>query len=97
MGAFADLARHLTGDEDILRKAPWCHETRMAVTKDGRETSFFSAWGHAAEFLQARGVYSGEGDVVGLAAAIAGWRVDYEALAGVASAIRHEGEGPKHS
>jgi len=32
---------------------------------------------------------------VGLAAACAGWTVDYEALAGIASVIQHEGGGPK--
>ena len=95
MRAFVELARHLTGDADILRSARWCHETCMAVTKDGRESGFFAAWGRAAEFLQAHGVYSGEGGVVGVAAAFAGWTVDYEALAGIASVIRHEGGGPK--
>jgi hypothetical protein len=95
MPAFVELARQLTGDDEILRSARWCHETCMAVTRDGREPDFFAAWGRAAEFLQARGVYSGEGGVVGLAAACAGWTVDYEALAGIASVIRHEGGGPK--
>jgi hypothetical protein len=95
MPAFVDLARHLTGDTDILHSARWCHETCMAVTRDGRESDFFAAWEGAAEFLQARGVYSGEGGVVGLAAACAGWSVDYEALTGIASVIQHEGGGPK--
>jgi hypothetical protein len=97
MPAFVELARHLTGDADILDRARWCHETCMAVTRDTRESAFFAAWGRAAEFLQARGVYSGEGGVVGLAAACAGWTVDYEALSGFASAVRHEGGGPKGS
>ena len=95
MSVFVELALHLTGDADILQSARWCHETCIAVTKDGRESGFFAAWGRAAEFLQARGVYSGEGGVVGLAAAYAGWTVDYEALARIASVIQHEGEGPK--
>jgi hypothetical protein len=95
MPAFVELARHLAGDAGILDRARWCHETCMAVTRDGREPEFFAAWERAAQFLQARGVYSGEGGVVGLAAACAGWTVDYEALAGVASVIHHEGGGPK--
>jgi len=93
--AFAELARVLTGEADILRAARWCHETIIAVTRDGREHSFFAAWALAADFLQARDVYSGEGGVIGLAAACAGWGVDYEALKGVAASIRHEGGGPK--
>lgn len=61
MRVFAELARHLTGDTNILLAARWCHETLIAVTKDGRESHFFSAWSLAADFLHARGVYSGEG------------------------------------
>ncbi len=95
MPVFVELARHLTGDADILLTARWCHETLIAVTKDGRESRFFAAWSLGADFLQARGVYSGEGGVIGLAAAHAGWRVDYEALTGIAASIQHEGGGPK--
>ena len=93
--AFAELAAHLTGDAGILRRARWCHETCMAVTRDGREPLFFAAWGRCADLLQQRGVYSGEGGVIGLAAACAGWAVDYEAIAGFASVVQHEGGGPK--
>lgn len=93
--AFNGLARHLTGGEDILRTARWCHEALMALTKDGRESLFFEAWATGAEFLQARGIYTGEGGVIGLAAAYAGWDVDYKSLRKVASAVRHEGGGPK--
>ncbi|MEK6282033.1 MAG: hypothetical protein AABN95_16890 [Acidobacteriota bacterium] len=92
---FEELARHLTGDADILQAARWCHETVVAATRDGGESRFFAAWSLAADFLQARGVYSGEGGVIGLAAAYAGWSVDYESLAGIAVSIQHEGGGPK--
>lgn len=95
--AFADLARHLTGSTRILQTARWCQESIMAVTKDGHETEFFAVWGRAAEFMQARGVYSGEGGVVGIAAACAGWTVNYVALAGIGSVISHQGKGPKNT
>lgn len=95
--AFVELARQLTGGAEILREARWCHEALVAVTRDGRESRFFESWGIAAEFLQARGVYTGEGGVIGLAAACAGWGVDYDALAGIGSVIRHEGGGPKEA
>ena len=42
--AFADLARELLGHVDALEAARWCHETCYAVTKDGNEHRFFSAW-----------------------------------------------------
>lgn len=95
--AFAELARHLTGDDEILRDAQWCHETMLAVTRDGRESRFFAAWAEGADFLQSRGIYSGEGGVIGLAAAYAGWKVNYDALTRLGAAIRHEGGGPKET
>ena len=95
MPAFSDLARHLTGDITILQSAGWCHETLIALTKDGRESVFFDAWSQSADFLQQRGVYSGEGGVIGLAAACAGWSVDYDALIQLGNSIQHEGGGPK--
>jgi hypothetical protein len=95
MPVFVELTRYLTGDADILQTARWCHETLIAVTRDGRESRFFEAWALGADFLQARGVYSGEGGVIGLAAAHAGWSVDYEALTGIGASIQHEGGGPK--
>ena len=94
---FEALARQLTGDVEILGRARWCHETLIAVTR-GRSTSdFFAAWSIGAEFLQARGVYSGEGGVIGIAAAHAGWNIDYNSLKELADLIQHEGGGPKKS
>jgi len=92
---FEGLARHLTGDVEILRRARWCHETLIAVTRGNSTSEFFEAWSKGAEFLQTRSVYSGEGGVIGLAAAHVGWKVDYDALKGLADSIQHEGGGPK--
>jgi hypothetical protein len=92
---FAAWARGLTGNTDLLDQAKWCHETFVAITKDEREPRFFEAWGWGAEFLLARGVYSGEGGVIGIAAAYAGWNVNYDALSRIAKVVHHEGGGPK--
>ena len=92
-----ELAQHLTGTTDILRSAPWCHETIIAVTKDGNETRFFEAWSIGADFLQSRRMYSGEGGVIGLAATYAGWTVNFDSLSSLDAAIQHEGGGPKRS
>ena len=75
--------------------AGWCHETCYAVTKDGNESSFFWAWDRAVDFMHRQGMYSGEGGVMGLAAAYAGWKINYELLAHLGSLIHHEGGGPK--
>lgn len=93
--AFVALAEHLTGSADILHEAHWCQESCIAITRDGREEKFFEAWGHAAEFMQAREVFSGEGGCIGLAAAIAGWAVDYDAVTSFGAILQHEGGGPK--
>jgi predicted metal-dependent HD superfamily phosphohydrolase len=95
--AFVELTRSLMGDPDVLHTAGWCHETCYAVTKDGNEHRFFSAWERAAKFLQRQGVYSGEGGIMGLAAAYAGWTTDYETLAPIFPLIHHEGGGPKET
>jgi hypothetical protein len=93
--AFTALARDLMGDTDVLNTARWCHETCYAVTRDGHERRFFEAWDRAAAFMRSRGVYSGEGGVMGLAAAYAGWSVDYDLLVPFGALIQHEGGGPK--
>ena len=92
---FEELARQLTGDVQILRRARWCHETLIGITRGESTTAFFDAWSLGADFLQSRGVYSGEGGVIGIAAAHAGLCVDYDTLTLLANSIQHEGRGPK--
>jgi hypothetical protein len=92
---FERLARDLLGDPEALQVAKWCHESCFAVTKNGREDRFFTAWGHAAEVCRQQGVFSGEGGVIGLAAGAADWAVDYELLVSFAAMTQHEGGGPK--
>lgn len=94
---FEELATYLTGSAEILDFAQWCPESVIGVTKDGKESRFFEAWTVCANFFQRRDIYSGEGGVIGLAAACAGWTVDYEALKSIAGLIQHEGGGPKRA
>jgi hypothetical protein len=93
---FIELAQYLTGKTEILHNAPWCHESLIAVTKDGREQSFFAAWSRCENFLKSHKVYSGEGGVIGLASYIAGWKVNYDVLLDLGASIHHEGGGPKY-
>jgi len=92
---FEELAVHLTGTAETLKSARWCSEALFAITKDGNESRFFEAWARAAEFLQNRELFSGEGGAIGLAAACAGWTVDYASLTKLAASTHHEGRGPK--
>lgn len=92
---FIELAQHLGVGPAALDSAPWVLEWCYAVACDGREEIFLSAWSRAANFMQKRGVFSGEGGVMGLAAAAVGWSVDYLGLAQIAPLIQHEGGGAK--
>ena len=92
---FEELAVHLTGTTETLKSARWCSEALFAITKDGNESRFFEAWARAAEFLQSKEVFSGEGGTIGLAAACAGWTVNYDSLNKLAASTQHEGRGPK--
>jgi hypothetical protein len=93
--AFTALAKDLLGDPAALDAAGWCHETCYAVTRDGNEARFFAAWEYGAGFLQRQGTYSGEGGVMGLAAACCGWTIDYDMLTPLIPLVHHEGGGPK--
>jgi hypothetical protein len=95
--AFEALAAALGCDSSVLDTARWCSESLCAFTRDGREDRFFAAWGAAAAFMQGIGVHSGEGGVIGLAAAVAGWPVNYDALAPYERYFMHEGGGAKRS
>ena len=92
---FEELAMQLTGSKETLKSARWCSEALFAITKDGNESKFFDAWDYSAEFLHSKNLFSGEGGVIGLAAAYAGWTVNYKVLSKLAASIRHEGLGPK--
>ena len=92
---FQELAVDLFGDVEALKSARWCSEALIAVTKDGRESKFFDAWARSAEFLQARAMFTGEGGVIGLAAAYAGWTVDYKSINKLAASTQHLSTGPK--
>jgi hypothetical protein len=92
---FQDVALKIHGSDTILEEASWCHESCVAVTKDGSEDKFFDVWGQWAQELQKREVYSGEGGVIGIASFSAGWRVDYSNLHAISRHLSHEGGGPK--
>jgi hypothetical protein len=93
--AFEQLAIELTGDANTINSARWCSEALFAVTRDGNEAKFFEAWERGAKFLHDRGIFTGEGGVIGLAAAYARWTVNYKTLSKLVAATTHEGGGPK--
>ena len=92
---FEKLAVELMDEVEVIESARWCSESLFAITKDGNEDKFFEAWDRGAKFLNGKGLFSGEGGVIGLAAMCAGWTVDYKTMSRLAGAIIHEGGGPK--
>jgi hypothetical protein len=60
-----------------IAKARWIGESLLIVTQDeGREREFLKTWGTIASYLELKGMYSGEGSIIGLAATKVGWKVD---------------------
>lgn len=59
-----------------MRKCRWIGEALVVVKKDsGKEKSFLDMWDRAGRYLELRGIVSGEGIKMGIAAAAAGLRV----------------------
>lgn len=95
--AFEALANRFLVD---IGSAYWCDETLYAVSQYPVASEalyqFFGIWALMAERLQETGVFSGEGGVMGLAAAAVGWKPDFTgALKRLAPFVIHEGGGPK--
>lgn len=55
----------------------WIGESLFIVTRDeGKEQEFLEWWGKIALYLEMKGMHSGEGSIMGIAAAKVGWTVD---------------------
>ncbi len=59
-----------------LENAQWVGEALFIVTRDGpKENEFFRWWEQIARYAELRGMHSGEGSLIGLAAAKVGWKI----------------------
>jgi hypothetical protein len=62
-----------------LQETKWFHEFMFVVTKQaGAEKVFLKLWQTIAYFFEMQGIYNGEGNVIGLAAAKAGLTVRFD-------------------
>ncbi len=60
--------------EDVL----WFHEFMFSVSRQqGKEKDFFRLWQSISYYLECRGVYGGEGNAMGLAAAKSGFDINF--------------------
>ncbi|NES87152.1 MAG: hypothetical protein F6K10_40810 [Moorea sp. SIO2B7] len=60
-----------------LENANWIGESLYIVARDGgREKEFLKMWGLIASYLELKGMHGGDGNVMGLAAAKVGWKIE---------------------
>ncbi len=74
-GPIQEIARALSLDlEDVF----WFHEFMFLVSRQqGKEKDFFRLWQSISYYLESKGVYSGEGNAMGLAAAKSGFDINF--------------------
>ena len=59
-----------------LENTQFIGESLLIVSRDeGKEKEFIKEWGEIGRYLELRGIYSGEGNIIGIAAARVGWDV----------------------
>ncbi|MCL1466743.1 hypothetical protein [Argonema galeatum] len=72
-----DLMKSVADKLDISwEKANFIGESLYIIARDeGREEYFFTEWDRIGNYLELKGMYGGEGNAMGLAAAKVGWTV----------------------
>lgn len=61
----------------IVDDAQFIGESMYVITRDGgREKEFFKYWGTIGNYFEMNGMFSGEGNAMGLAAARVGWTIN---------------------
>ncbi|HBE17923.1 MAG TPA: hypothetical protein DEG17_17660 [Cyanobacteria bacterium UBA11149] len=56
----------------------WVGESLFIISRDnGKEIEFLKQWGKIGNYLELKGIHSGEGNSIGLAAAKIGWTVNH--------------------
>lgn len=61
-----------------LDNVSWVGESLFIISRDnGKEIEFLKQWGKIGNYLELKGIHSGEGNAIGLAAAKIGWTVNH--------------------
>lgn len=73
-----ELLKKLALKLDIpIEKADWIGESLYIISRDnGQEQEFIKTWKILASYAELKGMHSGEGNLMGLAAAKVGWKVN---------------------
>lgn len=73
-----------------LEDTKYIGESLFVIARDeGREVEFFKQWGIIGRYLELKGIHSGEGNTMGLAAAKVGWSVKSDDWQAVRQIINH--------
>lgn len=74
-----------------IEEVDWIGDSLFIVAKDGgKEKEFLEIWGLIARYLELKGIHSGQGNVMGLAATKVGWKVrNSDSLRAIARATKH--------
>jgi hypothetical protein len=74
-----------------IESAQWIGESLWIITKDaGKENEFIRHWNKITSYLELHGINDGEGNVMGLAAAKAGWQARSEEWQKLKGAVTHQ-------
>ncbi|ARV57227.1 hypothetical protein BZZ01_00010 [Nostocales cyanobacterium HT-58-2] len=73
-----------------LENTNYIGESLFVIARDeGREGKFFEQWGHIGRYLELKGIHSGEGNAMGLAATLVGWNIKTEGWQEIKQAVKH--------
>ncbi|MDC0834091.1 hypothetical protein CKA32_002382 [Geitlerinema sp. FC II] len=84
------VAEKLDIPEAAFDRATWIGEALYIVARDeGREIEFVRAWDKIARYMELKGMYSGDGNLMGLAAAKVGWTARLDGFKDLAACCQH--------
>ncbi len=73
-----------------LETTTYVGESLFVIARDeGREIEFFKYWGKIGRYLELKGIHSGEGNVIGLAAAKVGWTIRKDGWQSLKNVTKH--------
>jgi hypothetical protein len=73
-----------------LEEVEYVGESLFIITRDqGREMEFLQIWGVIGRYLELKGIHSGEGNSMGLAAAKVGWKINTDGWETIKQSTKH--------
>ncbi|NER01469.1 MAG: hypothetical protein F6K17_01900 [Okeania sp. SIO3C4] len=84
------LADKLNISDDSFNNSSWIGESLFIIVRDnGKEIEFLETWGKVSRYAELKGMHSGEGSLMGLAATKVGWVINSEAWEKISGVTQH--------